>query len=430
MTIEVSVCIPVPVDRERMELLDRVLESLGEQTDDRFEVVVAVDGGGPEDLAVELPTYPLTVVASPRPAGDIAHRNHARNRAWQAARGRLVWFIAADFLVPPNAIRHIILADEQIRSRGFASVLSPAMSMLKARPSEWLDLSSHDFYGLARKLESRSTYSGFAERATDPRDGVCFEPVELKEGMPCLDRRIVEALGGFDEFYIGWGGNGEEFSDRLRGLDMAGLCEVNLLRSVLCIHQPHTKDQTARTKETKQRQRRREKRAKELRQSPEWWHSITKAVRELMPDIAGEGWARRRDLEPPPELISAAPIIQKMVRRRGMVLVAGEYAEQIVGHMKLELRTPARQANGADLSSAAAFVGVDVAADELLATARELRPGTAIVLFAKTRADQAGAPQPSHYQRLFPGVSMEGHRRLGEDRITFFAGRLVRRTTC
>ena len=44
---------------------------------------------------------------------------------------------------------------------------------------------------------------------------------DLAEGFPLVTRATMEALGGFDEAFIGWGGNKEEFCRRLAGLSRA-----------------------------------------------------------------------------------------------------------------------------------------------------------------------------------------------------------------
>lgn len=422
----VSVCIPV--HEAGLPLLYRTLDGFRNQTEDRFEVVVALDGFEATKFEYEA-DFPLKVVESPRESPDIAHRNHARNCAWRAAEGRLVWFTACDFLVPDHLIDHIVKAERSIRRRGFIPIISMVMSRLKMSPEEWAAY-DEPTYERAKNEVLSHVYAGFRGLATDPGEGPVSERKTIPEGVPCLDRRVVEALGGFDEFFIGWGGNGEEFSNRLEALDHAGLAEVHLLRSVHIIHQPHEKDPTASSKETRKRQRIREAKAKQLNAGlNKEWPGVVEKVRALMDDIGGRAWQRRQEIEPPPELIRLAPSILKMRRRRGVVAVIGQFADEVVAYFQSELNTPARRAEEIEnLAGASALVAVNPSLGELLNCGRNMRPGSALVVFAKTKADEPSAPKPLIIQRALPGLSMRRHRDLNGERTTHFEGRLARRT--
>jgi hypothetical protein len=58
----------------------------------------------------------------------------------------------------------------------------------------------------------------------------------ISEGYPCVDRRMWRALEGFDEAYLGWGRNKEEFVLRLNQI-----VPYRLLRSAAVLTQPHAK---------------------------------------------------------------------------------------------------------------------------------------------------------------------------------------------
>src|SRR4051794_33839285 len=111
MRPRLSFCIPA--HRGGEALLGSSLASLRWQTaaPASFEVVVGADGLDPEALAASIRAdrFPMRVrcVASPRTC-DLAHRNHARNAALQAAHGDLVWVVDSDFLWAPNAVAHAL----------------------------------------------------------------------------------------------------------------------------------------------------------------------------------------------------------------------------------------------------------------------------------------------------------------------------------
>ena len=219
-------------------------------------MVVTVDGGDPEGLAgsaarpLQRP-FACRLVDSPRPKGDVAHRNHARNAGCSVARGEILWVLDADFLLPPHALEHLLTEHQSSLASGMASVFTPCLGTLSAQPDDWLESSA----AFARDPTLRSyqdllggialtgrEYSGFFGRYRAQERPASQLAHGLKEGFPTCWRSLWAALGGYDEAFIGYGGNKEEFVRRLVALSRGGQLQMRLLSSVLAMHQPHPPD--------------------------------------------------------------------------------------------------------------------------------------------------------------------------------------------
>ncbi|MFN3200019.1 MAG: glycosyltransferase [Bradymonadia bacterium] len=286
MSAYLSVCIPTSSASDRVELLRRQLLSLSAQdcAPDLFDVIVAVDGPDPDGvvqaLVAELaPTcrHDVMVVDSPRPEGaKLPHRNHARNAAWRASTALWCWIMDGDFILPPHAITHALAELTAATHRGLPAVLTPCMGGITGTPSKWIRASSSWVKGkqtwadLVGKFdEFEPVHSGFLDRY-QPGPPASVRVSDLPEGMPIIPRAILKALGGFDEYFTGWGGNKEEIIDRLKGLQREGVLDIRLLASVRILHQPHRKDK-GRTKGQNEKQARREQKAAEIKAEADWW---------------------------------------------------------------------------------------------------------------------------------------------------------------
>ena len=210
-----SICIPA--SEGGLSLLSNTLDSLDAQTSDNFEVVVGWDSPHVAFPSHELPEIcvPLEWAWSPRTAGQehLPHRNHARNTAARIALGEYLWFIDADFLLDPWAVTYMIMHLE----KGVA--LTPTLCGI-GEHGQPLD---NQWSGLASSYRSkRLSY---------------VDAGPIPEGFPALHRDVFRALGGFDERFIGWGGNKEEFVSRLNRV--GDLVPYRLLHGVRGYHQRH-----------------------------------------------------------------------------------------------------------------------------------------------------------------------------------------------
>lgn len=232
-----------------------------------FEVCVGVDGGGPGAMVEALgpmawAPFQLSFANAPRTPGNEAlpHRNHARNAAWRAAKAPLCWMLDADFILPPHAVRHVLAEHDAAIARGAPAVFSPCLWQFGgASTEEWWERSAewsesgdpHAFRTLMAEWPEwdRGVFSGFGELATN-LPHIAGEPASVSvgarmiEGMPVLWRGLLEALGGFDQAYVGWGGDKISMIDVLHGLAAEGIIDIRLLSSVVAVHQPHATDPT------------------------------------------------------------------------------------------------------------------------------------------------------------------------------------------
>lgn len=281
------------------ELVRRSVLALHSQTaaPDIFEVVVAADGGDPDGVirrAVEPGDHPfqVTLVESPRPRGSLPHRNHARNAGWRAARAPLCWILDADLILEPEAVEHALAVHDVCLSKGQPAVFSLVLSAIRTdSPEAWLERSEDwartgDVEVFARLIAETGVgggvYSGFHEfYVQGPPDSRLFP--DLPEGMPLLWRGLLEALGGFDESFVGWGGNKEELIDRLKGLERAGLFDIRLLTSIRALHQPHEHDALVKKARGRGNQLERERRWRLIQGESRWWRGQLRRVRRLLP---------------------------------------------------------------------------------------------------------------------------------------------------
>jgi GT2 family glycosyltransferase len=233
-----------PVHQEGLPLLRRSVAALEHQTDQDFEVVVAVDAASADFPwacidALDLPQVGkrLAVVPSPRTAhaGHLPHRNHARNAGCREAVGQHLWVLDADMLADPGAVEHL----KAVASASQRPVcVSPCFAEPDVTPTEWASYAG-DPWALPRH---RKTASGL-HHCYRPGAPATTHLFTLPEGFPSMPRWLWEALGGFDERYLGWGANKIDLCRRLRFLDvLEQLVEVHLLTSVLFLHQPHERD--------------------------------------------------------------------------------------------------------------------------------------------------------------------------------------------
>jgi hypothetical protein len=237
-----------PVHREGLPLLRRALLALARQTapPEIFEAVVACDGFTlsadeeryiRDELGEHGGRFALTFVNSPRTRGneDLPHRNHARNAASRASEGQILWFVDCDMLVDPRSTLHALSVLRGARHR----VISPCFAEPACDPQRWLALPPAQTW---RGTLRRKTASGLLEKYRPGTPELMRAPT-LPEGFPALHRDIFDALGGFDERYLGWGGNKIDLTRRVRLMDTREhLLESCVLRSVLWLHQPHERD--------------------------------------------------------------------------------------------------------------------------------------------------------------------------------------------
>jgi hypothetical protein len=173
--------------RARLPHLLATLRSIAAQRDVRFECVV-VEQAAEREIEAALPPW-VRYVHTPLPRADLPYcRSWAFNVGARASRGRLLVLHDNDFLVP----------------RLFAAELWRRHQL----GAELLDLKRFELYLTA--AQSAAIFAGGAVEAVVPE--VIVE--NLQGGSLAATREAYFAIGGFDESFIGWGGEDNDFWDR------------------------------------------------------------------------------------------------------------------------------------------------------------------------------------------------------------------------
>ncbi len=300
MTPRLAFCFPAHASAA--PLVRRAVLALRAQTapPHLFECIVAADGGDPDGVlrAAVAPgshPFPCRVVDSPRPGGDRPHRNHARNAAWRAAEAPICAMLDADFCVEAHFVEHLLHEHDAALDRRAPAIFTPVLvGFGGVGPADWLARSEawaatgcpaacRTIVGPWEPID-HGIFSGFPDKHTPGRPA-SMRMRECPEGMPILWRGLLEALGGFDERFIGWGGDKEELVHRLRGLRDARCFDFRLLTSARAWHQPHARDAGQDAPDVRERWLLREQRTRDIRRRARWWVDTVKAIRPQMDAI-------------------------------------------------------------------------------------------------------------------------------------------------
>jgi hypothetical protein len=174
---------------ERLPLLELVLRSIAAQTTSDWECVV-VEQSDVMRLAGRLPGW-VRLVESPAPGALPYSRSWAFNVAARHARGRLLVFHDNDVAVPAAYAEEIV----RLHELGF----------------EAMRLSRFVFY-----LGAAATRELLDGSSLERGIGVDAVRQNCHGHTVVVDRDAYFRIGGHDEGFVGWGGEDNEFYDRLR----------------------------------------------------------------------------------------------------------------------------------------------------------------------------------------------------------------------
>ena len=225
---------------EKINYLKCCLDALQICSQDFAEVVIADDGSNDDvvdQIAKFIPAYNFPIIHVWHPK-EGARRAAARNNGISHARGDYLIFLDRDCLILPDAVKaHLVAAksgrflagrfkylNEEEAQIVFNTHISAEMleKLYRSMPEEPIQKEHRRFvkYGILRKLllasgEQQNFGGHFSLYKTD-----------------------IEYVNGFDENYVGWGG---EDLDLSRRLIKAGIQGYSVIRSARCMHiwHPH-----------------------------------------------------------------------------------------------------------------------------------------------------------------------------------------------
>jgi len=226
------------------QALQRVLECLDRQHDDRFEIVVADDGSGPATAAV-IGGFQQTARIPVRHAWQ-PHQNfraaESRNRAVAMSKGDYLVFLDGDCLTRPDFLAaHRALSEPGWFVAGNRVLLSERFTTrLLSTPEAVADWSARR-PGAWLGARWRGDINRFAPLlrlpANWPRKG---KPREWHGAKTCnlaIWRDDFMQIDGFDESYVGWG---HEDADLVVRLIHSGVCRKEGRFATSVIHLWHS----------------------------------------------------------------------------------------------------------------------------------------------------------------------------------------------
>lgn len=226
---------------EKPDYLKCCLDSLKNSSNYFDEVVVADDGSSEKvvnDIQKYIENYSFPIVHAWHSRNG-ARRAACRNNGIRHANGDYLIFFDADFLVLPDAIKsHIEAAKpgwfaagrckystEKQAGRIFSSEVSADLleNIYAELPEEPILKEHREFvrYGILRKLRLASARK------------------QTFGGHFSIYKKDIESVNGYDENYVGWGGEDQDIAMRLV---MAGLRGTSVIKTARILHLWHPRD--------------------------------------------------------------------------------------------------------------------------------------------------------------------------------------------
>lgn len=226
---------------ERLTHLKCCLDALTACAEDFSEVVIADDGSG-EDTVRKLegmiPSYPFPIVHAWHPKNGF-RLSAARNNGIRRSRGEYLVFLDCDFAVLPGTIR----CHREYMKRG--RFVAGRFNYLPEEPTRRLieegvtpgrlgDL----YHSLPDRLIEREHWK-FVRYSLLIRLGLASPKKQRCSSHFSVHRSDMESINGYDENFVGWGGEDEDLSYRMV---MSGLRGYSVISRARTLHLWHPQE--------------------------------------------------------------------------------------------------------------------------------------------------------------------------------------------
>jgi glycosyltransferase involved in cell wall biosynthesis len=226
---------------ERVQHLKLCLDSLRISHEDIDEIIVTDDGSGKETVdrvKAMINGYGLPVqhVWQPKEGFRAAA---ARNNGIRHARGEYLVFVDCDFVILPGAIR------EHLKRRKARRFVAGHCKYLEKDQSASLLTSTlspqfiEKLYEDLPEREIRKSHRRFMKRTALMRLHLASPRKQSLGGHLSISRRDIESVNGYDENFVGWGGEDEDLGIRLV---RAGIFGRSAIRYARVLHVWHAKE--------------------------------------------------------------------------------------------------------------------------------------------------------------------------------------------
>lgn len=225
----------------RIDLLRLCLDSLRTEGGEIAEVVIADDGS---DAAVVRQIegmrdgygFPLVHAWHPRQG---PRRAATRNNGIRHARGEYLLFIDADFLVLPGMVRaHLALARPGRFVAGRCKYLTESQTERVVREGVSVPLLS-TLYGELPEETILKEHREFVRYGWLRRLGLAGPRRQTFGGHFSAFKGEIERINGYDENYVGWGGEDQDFALRMV---LSGVRGLSAIREARTLHLWHPRE--------------------------------------------------------------------------------------------------------------------------------------------------------------------------------------------
>jgi glycosyltransferase involved in cell wall biosynthesis len=223
---------------ERLDYLKSCLDALALCADDFNEVVIADDGSktATVDLLKKLMIrydFPMTHVTHPKEGFRLSA---TRNNGIRHSRGDYLVFLDCDFLVLPGTIKYHVQAAKPGRFvAGSCKYLAEAQTSIILKSTISAPL-LEQFYREMPEREIIVQHRRFIKRALLIRLHLASPSKQSLGGHFSLYKKDIESINGYDEDFVGWGGEDEDLGVRLTA---AGIHCISAIRYARVMHMWH-----------------------------------------------------------------------------------------------------------------------------------------------------------------------------------------------